>query len=149
MKRLCFWTHVKPARCKKQGYVRLLIRQWRHLSLGSRAKRITEKPVELAGIAGYSYTPPFKLHSHRHEHVQTHRYRMPLVAKHTLLRGVCRPAIYILLAGGIPLRGGGEPRGEQSRGDQRCGKLADVMIQQGSRLRQHQREGSPLFILPQ
>lgn len=40
---------------------RLLIKKWRHLSMGSRAKRITEKPVELAGIAGYSYTPPFKL----------------------------------------------------------------------------------------
>lgn len=64
------------------------------------------------------------------------------MAKHTLLQGVSRPAIYILLGGGIPRRGGGAQR-EESRAVRRwCGKLADVMIGISAEAACDQREGS-------
>lgn len=56
-------TYTLCGICRKQGEVmkrrrrrRQLIRKGRPCSSGSRAKRITEQPAELAGIAGYSYT---------------------------------------------------------------------------------------------
>lgn len=46
---------------KRRRRRRLPIRKRRPRSSGSRTKRITEEPAELAGIAGYSYTRPPKL----------------------------------------------------------------------------------------
>ena len=74
---LCSWPHsASSGICRKPGYVkkrrrrmrrrrrrrrRLLIRTGRPRSSGSRAKRITEEPAELAGRAGCSYSPRLKL----------------------------------------------------------------------------------------
>ncbi len=48
-------------------------------SSGSRAKRITEEPAELAGMAGCSYTPPLNS-ANAGVSMCTHRYRASLKA---------------------------------------------------------------------